>query len=40
MRIVLQAFLGHTEEEAWDLTTPYCSFFVYAGATASQEMGQ
>jgi broad specificity phosphatase PhoE len=40
MRIVLRTFLGHTEEEAWDLTTPYCSFFVYAGAAASQEVGQ
>jgi alpha-ribazole phosphatase len=40
MRIVLRTFLGHTEKQAWDLTTPYCSFFVYAVAAASQEVSQ
>jgi broad specificity phosphatase PhoE len=40
MRIVLRNLLGHTEEQAWELTKPYCSFFVYAEALVSQEVSQ
>ncbi len=31
MRIVLHTLLGHTQQQAWELTRSYCSFFVYAG---------
>jgi alpha-ribazole phosphatase len=40
MRIVLRTLLGRTEQQAWELTKPYCSFFVYAGAPASEEVSQ
>jgi broad specificity phosphatase PhoE len=40
MRTVLRTFLGHTEQQAWDLTKSYCSFFVYTGASASQEVSR
>ena len=40
MRIVLQTFLGYTEQQAWERTKPYCSFFVYAGADASEEVNR
>jgi hypothetical protein len=40
MRIVLRTFLGHTEQQAWERTKPYCSFFVYAGTDASREVSQ
>lgn len=29
MRVVLQAMCGLAENEAWELTKPYCSFFRY-----------
>lgn len=29
MRVVLQAMCGLAENEAWELTEPYCSFFRY-----------
>jgi broad specificity phosphatase PhoE len=29
MRVVLQAICGLAENEAWELTKPYCSFFRY-----------
>jgi alpha-ribazole phosphatase len=37
MRIVLRTLLGHTEQQAWELTKPYCSFFVYVEAPAAEE---
>jgi broad specificity phosphatase PhoE len=40
MRTVLRTFLGHTEQQAWDLTKSYCSFFVYTGASACQEVSR
>jgi len=40
MRIVLRNLLGHTEQQAWELTKPYCSFFVYAEAAAFEEVSQ
>jgi len=40
MRIVLRTLLGHTAQQAWELTKPYCSFFVYEQKAASQEVGQ
>ena len=40
MRIVLRTLLGRTEQQAWELTKPHCSFFVYAGAPASEEVSQ
>jgi broad specificity phosphatase PhoE len=40
MRIVLRTFLGHTEQQAWDLTRSYCSFFVYTGPSTSQEVSR
>jgi broad specificity phosphatase PhoE len=40
MRIALRTLLGHTEQQAWKLTKPYCSFFVYAEAPAVEEVSQ
>jgi alpha-ribazole phosphatase/probable phosphoglycerate mutase len=40
MRVVLRTFLGYSEEQAWDLTKPYCSSFVYSGAIATAEVTQ
>jgi len=40
MRVVLRHLLGHTEEQAWELTKPYCSFFAYAEAAVPEEVGQ
>jgi broad specificity phosphatase PhoE len=40
MRIVLHTFLGYKEQEAWNFTKPYCSFFMYAGADAYEEVSQ
>jgi len=40
MRVVLRHLLGHTEGQAWELTKPYCSFFAYAEARVSEEVGQ
>jgi broad specificity phosphatase PhoE len=40
MQLVLRTFLGYTEKQARNLTTPYCSFFVYAGAASSKEPNQ
>jgi broad specificity phosphatase PhoE len=30
----------YTEQEAWELTQPYCALFVYAGADACQKVSQ
>lgn len=38
MRVVLQTLLGHTPPKAWELTRPYCSFFVYTGYRANDEV--
>jgi broad specificity phosphatase PhoE len=38
MRVVLRNLLGHNEEQAWDLTKPYCSSFGYSEATAIAEV--
>ena len=38
MRIVLQTLLGHSEQEAWKRTTPYCSYFALEGAAANQQV--
>jgi broad specificity phosphatase PhoE len=40
MRIVLRHLLGCTEQQAWERTRPFCSFFVYAEAPVSEEVGQ
>ena len=40
MRVVLRTFLGHTEQEAWELTRPYCSFFSYAGVDRHEEVSR
>ncbi len=40
MRVVLQSLLGHTQQQAWELTRPYCSFFLYAGAGTDYEVSQ
>ena len=31
MRVVLREFLGRSEEEAWEITKPHCSSFLYEG---------
>lgn len=36
MRVVLQTFLGHSKEQAWEATKSHCSSFTLAGATAPQ----
>jgi len=38
MRVVLHNLLGHSKEQAWDLTKPYCSSFVYSRSTATAEV--
>jgi broad specificity phosphatase PhoE len=40
MRIVLRNLLGHTEEQAWELTKSYCSFFAYAEVPTPAEVNQ
>lgn len=40
MRVVLRTFLGHTEQEAWELTRPYCSFFSYAVVDTHEEVSR
>ena len=40
MRVVLRNLLGHTEEQAWELTKTYCSFFAYADASTRAEVNQ
>jgi alpha-ribazole phosphatase/probable phosphoglycerate mutase len=38
MRVVLRTFLGYSEQQAWELTEPYCSSFACAAGVASQEV--
>lgn len=38
MRVVLRTFLGYSEEQAWDLTKPHCSSFVYSGTIATAKV--
>jgi hypothetical protein len=40
MRIVLRNLLGHTEEQAWELTKPFCSFFAYTELPTPVEVNQ
>jgi broad specificity phosphatase PhoE len=40
MRIVLRKFLGRSEQEVWELTKPYCSFFAYEDTSASEGVNQ
>jgi alpha-ribazole phosphatase len=40
LRIVLSSLLGHTEEQAWELTKPYCSFFTYADTPTLEEVSR
>ena len=36
MRVVLHNLLGHTEQQAWELTKPYCSSFSYTSPRVSR----
>jgi len=38
MRVILQNLLGHTAQQAWDLTRPYCSRFTLQAAPAREEV--
>jgi hypothetical protein len=38
MRVILQTLLGHTAQQAWDLTRPYCSRFTLQAAPAREEV--
>jgi broad specificity phosphatase PhoE len=38
MRVVLRTLLGYSDAQAWELTQPYCSFFVCSGAIAAGEV--
>jgi len=38
MRVVLQKFLGHSDDEARNLTKTYCSSFVCSGVIAATEV--
>jgi broad specificity phosphatase PhoE len=40
MRVVLRTFLGYSEQQAWELTKPYCSSFACAAVGASQEVSR
>ncbi len=40
MRVVLRRFLGYNEEQAWNLTKPYCSSFVCPVATSIHEVNR
>ncbi len=38
MRVVLHSLLGHTHQQAWELTRNYCSYFVYPGGEPNDEV--
>ena len=40
MRIVLRNLLGQTEQQAWEMTKPYCSSFLYEGSYTSPEVSR
>jgi alpha-ribazole phosphatase/probable phosphoglycerate mutase len=37
MRVVLHRLLGHTDQQAWEMTREFCSSFLFAPATQSLE---
>jgi alpha-ribazole phosphatase/probable phosphoglycerate mutase len=38
MRIVLRAIFGYSETQVWEMTKPYCSFFVCSELTVPHEV--